>query len=157
MAREGHQEEGLETLEAAARRLSDNEFRPFAVLALTDLADVAARAGDAERSAWADGTAAAIAALIDRDCYRGLALLAGTSAALAAGVADEAAEHARDAVKVLSLTGWRLFQARALDGLGRALVHRDPDAGRHALDDAAALFETCGASWRRDQALEARP
>jgi tetratricopeptide (TPR) repeat protein len=157
MARDGHAKDGLEIIEAAAGRLYENGFRPYAMLALTDLADVAATAGDAERAAWAAATAAATAAVIDRDCYRGLALLAGTSAALAAGVADEAAEHARDAVKVLSLTGWRLFKARAFDGLGQALRHRDPAAARQALDDAAALFEACGATWRRDRALDARP
>jgi hypothetical protein len=97
-----------------------------------------------------------VAAGIDRDCYRGLALLAGTSAALAAGDENEAVEQGRDAVKILSLTGWRLFQARALDGLGRAARHRDPAAARQALDDAALLFEQCGAVGRRKRALEAR-
>jgi class 3 adenylate cyclase len=156
-AREDHPKRALEVLEATAGRLSDNGFRPYAMLALTDLADVAATVGDAELAARAAGAAASVAAGIDRDCYRGLALLAGTSAALAAGVEDEAAEHARDAVKVLSRTGWRLFHGRALDGLGRALRRRDPAAGREALDEAAALFEACGAVWRRDRAAEARP
>jgi len=157
LIREAHPKGAIETLEAASARLTDNGFRPWAALTLTDLADVAAAHGDAELAARAAASAAAVAAGIDRDCYRGLALLAGTSAALAAGLEDEAAEHARDAVKVLSLTGWRLFQGRALDGLGRALHHRDPAAARQALDDAAALFETCGATWRRDRALDARP
>jgi hypothetical protein len=157
LAREGHPKGGIETLEAASGRLTDNGFRPYAALALTDLADVAATVGDAEVAARAAESAAAVTAGIDRDCYRGLALLAGTSAALAAGVEDEAAEHARDAVKVLSLTGWKLFQGRALDGLGRALRHGDPAAARQALDEAAAVFEACGATWRRDRALDARP
>ncbi|HEV8625816.1 MAG TPA: AAA family ATPase [Acidimicrobiia bacterium] len=157
LAREGHPKGAIETLEAASGRLTENGFRPWAALALSDLADVAAALGDAELAARAAAPAAAVAAGIDRDCYRGLALLAATSAALAAGIEDEAAEHARDAVKVLSLTGWKLFQGRALDGLGRALRHRDPAAARQALDDAAALFEACGATWRRDRALDARP
>ena len=147
----------LEALDPASHRLSNNGFRPYAMFALTDLADLAATAGDAELAARAAGTAATVAAAMDRDCYRGLALLAGTWASLAAGVDEEAAEHARDAVKVLSRTGWRLFRGRALDGLGRALRHRDPAAAREALDEAAALFEGCGAVWRRDQALAARP
>lgn len=157
MARERHPKGALELLEPVSRRLSDEGFRPFAVLALTDLADVAATAGDAELAARAAATAASVAAGIDRDCYRGLALLTGTLASLAGGAEDEAAEQARDAVKVLSRTGWRLFRARALEGLGRALRSRDPAGAREALDDAAALFDGCGAVWRRDRALEARP
>jgi len=157
MAREGHPNEALEALEPASRRLSDQQFRPFAMLTLTDLADLAATAGDAELAARAAGTAASVAAGIDRDCYRGLAFLCAAWASLVTGVDDEAAEHAEDAVKVLSRTGWRLFQGRALDGLGRALRHRDPAAAREALDEAATLFEACGATWRRDRALEARP
>ena len=157
LAREGQPEHALELLEAAGERLYRCGFKPFAMFCLTDLADVAARTGDVERAARAAGAAASVAAGMDRDCYRGLALLAGTWAALAADLDDEAAEHARDAVKVLSRTGWRLFQGRALDGLGRALRRRDPAAAREALDEAAALFEACGAVWRRDRALEARP
>lgn len=157
IAREGHPKEALETLDPASDRLSNNGFRPYAMFALTDLADLAATSGDAELAARAAGTAAKVAAGMDRECYRGLALLAGTWASLAAGAEEEAAEHARDAVKVLSATGWRLFRGRALDGLGRALRRRDPSAAREALAEAAALFEACGAIWRRDRAEDARP
>jgi class 3 adenylate cyclase len=157
LAREGNSKGALEALAPPSFRLPEEGFRPFAVLILTDLAEIAAMAGDAELAARAAGTAAAVAAGIDRDCYSGLALLAGTWASLAADVDQEAAEHARDSVKVLSRTGWRLFHGRALDGLGRALRRRDPDASRDALDEAASLFEACGATWRRDRALEARP
>ncbi len=157
MAREGHMKAALETLDPASHRLSNNGFRPYAMFALTDLADLAAAAGEAELVARVAGTAATVAAAMDRDCYRGLALLAGAWASLTAGVDEEAAEHARDAVKVLSRTGWRLCHGRALDGLGRALRHQDPAAAREALDEAAALFEACGAVWRHDQALAARP
>ncbi|MCA1843716.1 MAG: hypothetical protein LC792_11135, partial [Actinobacteria bacterium] len=156
-AREGDTDAALEVLERAAGRLSGSGFRTYAMLGLTDVAEVAASAGHRDLATRTAGTAASMAACMDRDCYRALALLAGTWAALAAGVDDEAAEHARDAVKVLSVTGWRLFKGRALDGLGRALRRRDPAAARQALDDAAALFEACGATLRRDRALEARP
>jgi tetratricopeptide (TPR) repeat protein len=157
LAREGRPEAGIETLEATSSRMTDNGFRPSAVFALADLADVAVTIGDAELAARAARSAAEAAAGIDRDCYRGLALLAGTSAALAAGLDDEAAQHARDAVKVLSRTGWRLYQARALYGLGMALRNSDSAGGRDAFDEAIALFEACGAVWRRERALEARP
>jgi len=156
-AQEGRRKEALEALTSVTDRLTDNGFRPYAMFALTDFADLAAKVGDAELTARAARTAASVAAGIDRDCYRGLALLTSTWAALAAGVDDEAANNARDSVKVLSRTGWRLFHGRALDGLGRALRHSDPAAAREALDEAAALFEACGATWRRDRALEARP
>jgi class 3 adenylate cyclase/tetratricopeptide (TPR) repeat protein len=154
MAREGHQKGAHDLLDAASGRLSNNGFRPYAMFALTDLADLA---GDAELAVRTAGTAASVAACMDRDCYRGLALLADTWASLAAGFDEDAAEHAQDAVKVLSRTGWRLFRGRALDGLGRALRRPDPAAAREALEEAAALFEACGAVWRRDRALEARP
>ncbi|HEV3362834.1 MAG TPA: hypothetical protein VG795_01615, partial [Acidimicrobiia bacterium] len=157
LAREGHPNRAIETLEAACARLANNGFRPNATMALTDLADVAAVLGDAELAARAAASAAEVVGGIDRDCYRGLALLAGTSAALAADLEDEAAEHARDAVKVLSRTGWRIFHGRALDGLGRALRASDRAAAREAFDEAIAVFEVCDAVWRRDRALEARP
>ena len=156
-AQEGHRKEALEALTAVTDRLTDNGFRPYAMFALTDLADLAVTVGDAELTARAARTAASVAAGIDRDCYRGLALLTSIWAASAAGVDDEAANNARDSVKVLSRTGWRLFHGRALDALGRALRHSDPAAAREALDEAAALFEACGAVWRRDRAVEARP
>ena len=41
--------------------------------------------------------------------------------------------------------------------LGSALRNSDPATAREALDEAAALFDACGAVWRRDRALEARP
>jgi tetratricopeptide (TPR) repeat protein len=157
LARAGQVDRGIGVLKGASERLSRFGFRPYAMLALTDLADVAAAAGDVETAVWAAGCSASVAAEIDRDCYRGLALLAGTSGALATGLEFEAAEHARDAVKVLSRTGWRLFQGRALDGLARALRSSDPAAARKAFDEATALFEVCGAVWRRDRAAEARP
>lgn len=157
MMREGNPKGGLEALERTAFQLSDEGFRPYAMFTLTDLADLAGIAGDAELAARAAARAASVAAGIDRDCYRGLALLTGTLASLAAGVEDEAAEHARDAVKVLSRTGWRLFRSRALEGLGRALRRSDPAGAREALDEAVALFDACGAAWRRDRATEARP
>lgn len=157
LAREGHAERALEALESAADRFSQLAWRPYAMFALADLAEVAATIGDAERAARAAATAASVSVGIDRDCYRGLALLAGTTAVLAAGSEGEAAEHARDAVKVLSRTGWRLFQGRALDGLGRALRSSDPAAAREAFDEAIAAFEACGAVWRRDRAADARP
>lgn len=157
MARDGQPKGALDVLDPAGGRLSDNGFRTYAMFALTDLAELAATAGDAELAARAAGTAASVAACIDRDCYRGLALLAGTWASLAARVDAEAVEHARDSVKVLSRTGWRLFHGRALDGLGRALRRQDPAAARGALDEAAALFDACGAGWRHDRAVEAKP
>jgi DNA-binding CsgD family transcriptional regulator len=52
------------------------------------------------------------------------------------------------AVEVLSRTGCRAFQARALDLYGRSLA----DANRvNALQQAALAFDACGALWRRDR------
>ncbi len=157
LTRAGQVDRGIAVLKGASERLFRFGFRPYAMLALADLADVAGVAGDVETAAWAARCSATVAAEIDLDCYRGLALLAGTSAALAAGLEDESAEHARDAVKLLSRTGWRLFQGRALDGLGRALRISDPSAACEAFDEAIAVFEACGAGWRRDRAADARP
>jgi hypothetical protein len=38
-----------------------------------------------------------------------------------------------------------------------ALRNSDSAGGRDAFDEAIALFEACGAVWRRERALEARP
>ena len=157
LARQGCAEAALEALVSAADLLCERAARPYAMFALADLAEVAAAVGDSERAARAASTAASVAVGIDRDCYRGLALLTATTAALAADREEEAAEHGRDAVKVLSRTGWRLFHGRALDGHGRALRSADPAAAREAFDEAIALFAACGAGWRRDRAAQARP
>jgi DNA-binding CsgD family transcriptional regulator len=52
------------------------------------------------------------------------------------------------AVELLSRTGCRAFQARALDLYGRTLA----DAARvNALQQAALALDACGAFWRRDR------
>jgi class 3 adenylate cyclase/tetratricopeptide (TPR) repeat protein len=157
LGREGSPEAALEVLESAAELLSKRTIRPYAMFALADLAEIAATIGDSERAARAASTAASVAVGIDRECYRGVALLAATTAALAAGSEEEAAEHARDAVKVLSRTGWQLFRGRALDGLGHALRCTDSAAARQAFEEAITIFEACGARWRRDRAVNALP
>jgi DNA-binding CsgD family transcriptional regulator len=94
-----------------------------------------------------------IALELDAPVYGALAALGGGWSDLAAGRRSSAAEAARRAADLLSSTGCRALLGRAQYLLGRSLADR---AGAiAALESAATLFATCGATWRRDRALDA--
>lgn len=75
---------------------------------------------------------------------------------LAWGMGDAAAaERACTEAERLEPLECRLFFGRALDVLGRALAAIDPARAREALERAVEVFAACGATWRRDRALDA--
>src|SRR5512134_3140703 len=84
-----------------------------------------------------------IARRIDRDVYSGLA-------ALAAGWCGDASAAER-AVTLLSRTGCRAFQARALDLYGQSLGEADRVK---VLQQAALALDACGAFWRRERTYQ---
>ncbi|HEV8626116.1 MAG TPA: response regulator transcription factor, partial [Acidimicrobiia bacterium] len=71
----------------------------------------------------------------------------------ASGHREDAAAHAHRAVAHLSDLGCRALLARAFEVLGRSLVAHDRDGSSEALEEAAQLFDNCGAGWRRDRVL----
>jgi DNA-binding CsgD family transcriptional regulator len=149
-----HSTDALAAMSAAAGRAIAIGARPVAAMIAGDVAELAARDGDALTAARFAGELSAIAAHIDRDLYRGLAEIASAWAALASGDANSAAGNAQHAVDLLSALGYRAFSGRALDVLGRALSSDDPRRAVQALRAAAETFEACGAVWRRDRVMK---
>jgi DNA-binding CsgD family transcriptional regulator len=120
---------------------------------LLDLAEMAGEATSVEAATEAAARLVKIARELDPPVYGALAALAGGWSDLAAGRRSSAAEAARRAVDLLSTTGCRALLGRAQYLLGRSLADR---AGAiAALESAATLFATCGATWRRDRAVDA--
>ena len=148
--------EGVAVLRSAVARLLEMEARPRAATALFDLAEAAADAGDVAAATAAADDLRAVAEVIGLPLYRGLA---------AAGMA-----WARLARGESRASGGRLRGRRSISCRPRAvpLTPRGPttcsaDRWRRTLgaeavaafERSAAMLEQCGASWRRDRALEA--
>jgi DNA-binding CsgD family transcriptional regulator len=152
---EGDRAVALEDLQVVAFRLLDTGFRPYAAFSFLDLAELAGHAHDAKTATAAATALADIADRLDRDLYRALAALASAWAALAEGASTAAAAAAGEAVSLLRGLGYPAFSGRAHDALGRALAAVDRPRAREAFTVAADIFDGCGASRRRDQALTA--
>jgi class 3 adenylate cyclase len=153
--REGRTADALVGLRHVSSRIIKMGAWPFAAFVLLDLAELAAEMED-------PGLSEEVAANLDRcatetacDLYRGLAAMGAAWADLAAGATPGAARGAEEAVALLSSTGCRAYQGRALDLLGHSLSEDDPDRAVEALERAVTIFETCGAVWRRGRAIEA--
>jgi DNA-binding CsgD family transcriptional regulator len=133
--------EAIAGLRATAQQALGADAQPFAAIAFVDLAELAAEQGELDVALEAAGQLEQIAKRIGGALYDGLA-------ALAAGWSGDASAAQR-AVELLSRTGCRAFQARALGLRAGSLV----DADRiKALQQAAFAFDACGALWRRDRA-----
>lgn len=137
---EGRPAEAIACLQATTKRSLGIGAYPFAAIACLDLAELAAEQGEAQLAAAAAAELEQIARRIDRALYDGLA-------ALAAGWSGDATAVKR-AVELLSRTGCRGFQARALDLYGWSLANADRV---DSLQQAALAFDACGALWRRDR------
>ncbi len=152
---EGKKAGALEDLHRAAFCLVDIGLRPYASLALLDLAELAAHGRDAKTATAAATALDDIAQRLDRDLYRALAALGSAWAGLARETSTAAATAAGEAVSLLQGLGYPAFSGRAHDALGRALAPVDRSGAREAFVIAADIFDACGASRRRDQALAA--
>jgi DNA-binding CsgD family transcriptional regulator len=133
-------------LQEAAARILATGAAPFAALVLVDLAEVAADARNAEATTQAADQLDALARRIDHPLYHALAEMGR------ACLGD--ADAAQRAVDLLSSTGCRAFQARALELLGRSLLTSDRTEAIETLKRASAAFEACGAAWRADRVRE---
>jgi DNA-binding CsgD family transcriptional regulator len=137
--------------DAAARAVGELSKRRalgvvFAALVFIDLAELAATCGEADTTVEAAEALGAIARHVDRDLYDALAGM-GSACCGDAGAA-------RHAVDLLSATGCKAFHARALHDLGRCLLDEDRAEAVETLKRSAAAFESCGATWRREQVRE---
>jgi class 3 adenylate cyclase/DNA-binding CsgD family transcriptional regulator len=144
---------GRARLEHAANRLLDKGSPLFGALALTDLVEVVAGDGDAGAAALARDRLRAAADIVDRPLYSGLAALGAAWAALASCDLRGAVDAGSSAVDLLSTTGCRAYLGRAHHALGRAAGKTDRPRAIESLQQAAAVFDECGAKWRREQSL----
>ena len=152
--RNGEVVSSMDVLRGAATRTLATGSKAFATFPLLDLAEVAA---ECDRTAVAREAADQLerfAGELGCDLYRALAALAQAWAALASAAPARAVEPATTAVELLSPLGYRAFLGRALDLLGRSLAGSDRSGAVAAFEEAAALFGACGATWRREKALE---
>ena len=114
---------------------------------------LAAGMGDSQQTAQAAAQLDQAAMAMDWDLYRGMAAEARGWAALAAGRSEDGAAAATEAIRLLDGLGYEVLFGRALDLLGRTAA--DPSRAVDALEQAVAVFDSCGAVWRRDRTVEA--
>lgn len=153
--REGRLDDALGGLRAVHSAMVGWQAWPFMAMVLVELAEVAVAAGKPDAAREAAGNLDLVARTLDRDFYRGMAALGAGWARLASATLDRAAESAAEALTLFSAVEAQGFLGRALELLGRSTLGRDPAGAQKALEQAAAVFEACGAVWRRDRALEA--
>jgi ATP/maltotriose-dependent transcriptional regulator MalT len=148
-----HDRRSLSALEEAAMRILEMEALPWAAFALCELGDVATESRSKAVTARAATALEGVADRLDRNLYRGLAALARAGDGLVSQRYEDAAGAATEALERIPL-GYRVFSARAREFLGRALVPVERTSARDALKAAAMQFDQCGATTRRDRALE---
>jgi DNA-binding CsgD family transcriptional regulator len=146
--------DSLEDLRDSCLRIVGWGKSAFAVFPLLDLVEAAAESGAADVAREGCAHLAQLATLLDREVYRGLHALAEALADLTEGRWDRAADGGRSALQLLSPSGFRAFRGRTFDVVGRALCSSDRAGAIDAFQYAAALFERCGATWRRNRTLK---
>lgn len=146
--------ECLAPLRAAATRLLDMGSRPNAACVLFDLAEAAAEAGDAAAATEAAEDLRTVAEFMGVPGYLGMAGVGEAWEAVARGQTERAAATAREALELISSTGWTAHIARSHYALGRSLAADDRPGAVASLERAAAMLEECGGTWRRDRYLE---
>jgi DNA-binding CsgD family transcriptional regulator len=151
--REGRYPQALAALWQAAHGLVGIGAWPFAAWVLADVAELAAELRDGEAAAEAAAQLGSVADRIASPGYRTLATLSAGWSLLATGTASAAADHAEEAVRFLSGTGWSALHARGLDLLGRALASSDARRSGWAFEAAAAAFLAGGGRWRAERSL----
>lgn len=150
--RRGRAEEALAGLRRTAGGVE--ELKPWLALVLVDLAEVGAEVGDVDAATEAAESLEEVVRQVDGELCRALSAIGSAWASTAGGEAGRAAEHAGDAIEILSPLGYRAFLGRAHHVLGRCLGPLERGRAVEALRAAAAAFDACGADWRRDRALE---
>ena len=153
--RDGRLPDALSLLDEAASGLLRMGVRPFAAAALVDLAEVAAEAGEIGAAEEAGAQLESIAIEVDRPLYSGLAGIGRACSYLARGTPDRGAELAGRASELLRHTQSRHFLGRSLAVWARALTPVDRGGAVRALEEAAEVFDACGAAWRRGRAVQA--
>jgi DNA-binding CsgD family transcriptional regulator len=144
--RAGNGDAALTQLHRAVAPLLRGDFVIQSSLLLADLAEIAWSTGVVTPDATRE-----LAGIAGRpDTARGFSGLADLAAAWAADTRGEAAaDHA--AAAAATLTGWPFHRGRALHLLARTSGR---DTALELLHEAATTFDRCGASVRRDRAID---
>ena len=150
--RQGRLTSALESLARGASILPSTD-PALAIFALADLAEAAADAGDAAAAISAAERAREVVERLVGSMQHGLAELAAGWAALAARDRHRSATHGARAVELLADTPYAACHGRALELLGRSLAVDDRAGAVEALTEAVGVFESCGASLRRERVL----
>ena len=152
--RSGRLEDASATLVEVTERLAAMGAWGYLPFPLLDLAEVACEREDVRTARCAASTMEEVARRADRPLHAGLASTTSAWAALAAKDTQSAASLAQQAALQLAQTTCQALHGRALDCLGKALAPSDRGAAVDAFERAATIFDGCGASWRRDGALQ---
>lgn len=116
----------------------------------------------AETAVWQRDQAAAESAarMLSQDpcpapgpTHDGLRALVTGAARLLPEPADEATQSLEDAASHFRLAGWKMFEGRSLALLAAATARSDRSRAIEVLEQAAALFGTCGARVRRQSVV----
>ena len=142
-------------LRPATQRMLEMEVRPWAAIALMDLAEAAADAGDTVAASGAADHLGALAVIMDVPLYRAMSAAGSAWAHLTRGEVEQGAALARKAIGLLDSTGCRGYEARARYLLARCLPTGQRAEAVRELEQAAAAFEQGGGVWRRGRVLEA--
>ena len=150
----GRAAESSEVLAGAAARLLEMDALAVSVFVLVDLAEAAADAEDEQAAVAAARHLDDVARIAGLGAHRGMAALAAAWAGLAGRQPDTALAKATEAVGLLSGAGWRSHLGRAHHVQGRSLAAAGRPGAVAALEQAAAIFTDCGATWRRDRSIQ---
>lgn len=149
--REDKRSDAVERLGSISLRPSRS---PWMAFLLIDLTQMASEMGVADTAAAAGARLDEIARRVDRDLYRALSALGKAWFELTFGLEKKAAVCARQAAAWFSELGYRAFEGRALDALGRSLAAANRQEAISALERAVVMFDTCGADGRVRHSLD---
>ena len=138
---------------AASERMMGWGGWSFAAFSLVEMAEAAGRAGATGEAVWAEDRLLETAAGTDVPVIAGFIHLGATWRRVAAADRAGAAETARQAAGVFSGFSLPAMLGRSLMLLGHCTDDRSE--ATESLSTAVGLFESCGAVWRRREALEA--
>lgn len=153
--REGDRSKSLATLRRVADKVLEVGAFPFAAFVLVDFVELTVLIGRGQDTSDASAQLQDIARRLGGPLYAGLAAMASAWTARSQGAAAQAARHGERAKDLLAKTGCRAWRGRATEVAARCLSAVDLESAVAPFQQAVALYDACGAVWRRDRALRA--
>ena len=153
--REGRLTEAVAAMRRGTEGMLEMGAVAFAAPILVDLAEVAFEAALPAEAEMAATRLDRLACETDRDLFRAYACLARAWAEIALGQGAQGEAAAREVSGLLPTQGFAPLRGRALVASACAQASRCGSGELRALSEAAAIFESAGALWRRDRVVEA--